>query len=284
MLTKVCDAAVTTVTCAAAGIQSPTPILISLSAFGAAEVRRHGQLWFTQLSHAAGADGVEVRSELLVDAATELPAMAQAVRAAGKSVVYSSAEDLWAADGTLNRPALERALAAAQVLGAPRLKMAVGGFGPASNSTLAMLQDRLQAAQTELVIENDQTPGAGTLGALQDFFDTANAQGIFLGMTFDMGNWHWSGECPLQAAAALAPQVRYVHCKGVQRQPQRWVAVPLAESSAPWRAVLRALPADVPWAIEYPLAGDDLLAVTRQEIDQLRTVAASMANRNRIPS
>jgi sugar phosphate isomerase/epimerase len=199
-------------------------------------------------------------------------------------VVYSSAEDLWAADGTLNRPALERALAAAQVLGAPRLKMAVGGFGPASNSTLAMLQDRLQAAQTELVIENDQTPGAGTLGALQDFFDTANAQGIFLGMTFDMGNWHWSGECPLQAAAALAPQVRYVHCKGVQRQPQRWVAVPLAESSAPWRAVLRALPADVPWAIEYPLAGDDLLAVTRQEIDQLRTVAASMANRNRIPS
>jgi sugar phosphate isomerase/epimerase len=276
MLTEVSGPA--TDICAAA------PILISLSAFGAAEVRRQRQLWFTELSMAAGADGVEVRSELLVDAATELPAMAQAVRAAGKNVVYSSAEDLWTADGTLNRPALERALAAAQVLGAPRLKMAIGGFGPASHSTLAALQDRLQAAQTELVIENDQTPGAGTLGALQDFFDTANAQGIFLGMTFDMGNWHWSGECPLQAAAALAPQVRYVHCKGVQRQPQRWVAVPLAESSAPWRAVLRALPADVPWAIEYPLAGDDLLAVTRQEIDQLRTVAASMANRNRIPS
>jgi len=268
----------------ATGIHAVPPILISLSAFGAAEVRRHGQLWFTQLSHAAGADGVEVRSELLVDAACELPTIAQAVGAAGKSVVYSSAEDLWAADGTLNVPALERALAAAKILAAPRLKMAVGGFGPASHSTLAALQDRLQAAQTELLIENDQTPAAGTLAALQDFFHTANAQGIFLGMTFDMGNWHWSGECPLQAAAALAPQVRYVHCKGVQRQPQRWVAVPLAESSAPWRAVLRALPADVPWAIEYPLVGDDLLAVTRQEIDQLRTVAASMANRNRIPS
>ncbi|HAL38864.1 MAG TPA: glutamine ABC transporter ATP-binding protein [Polaromonas sp.] len=268
----------------ATGIHAVPPILISLSAFGAAEVRRHGQLWFTQLSHAAGADGVEVRSELLVDAACELPTIAQAVGAAGKSVVYSSAEDLWAADGTLNVPALERALAAAKILAAPRLKMAVGGFGPASHSTLAALQDRLQAAQTELLIENDQTPAAGTLAALQDFFHTVNAQGIFLGMTFDMGNWHWSGECPLQAAAALAPQVRYVHCKGVQRQPQRWVAVPLAESSAPWRAVLRALPADVPWAIEYPLAGDDLLAVTRQEIDQLRAVAASMANRNRIPS
>lgn len=257
------------------------PILISLSAFGAAEVRRHGQLWFTQLSHAAGADGVEVRSELLVDAA-ELPAIARAVRASGKSVVYSSADGLWAADGSLDGPALERALAATHTLGAARLKMAIGGFGPASHRTLTALQDQLQAANTELVIENDQTPAAGALGALQDFFATANAQGIFLGMTFDMGNWHWTGECPLQAAAALAPQVRYVHCKGAQRQSQRWVAVPLAESSAPWRAVLRALPATVPWAIEYPLAGDDLLAVTRREIEQLRAIARSMAGRTRI--
>lgn len=284
MLTEVGVAAVATTARAAAGMQPPTAILISLSAFGAAEVRRHGQLWFTELSFEAGADGVEVRSELLLDAACELPLIAQAVRAAGKSVVYSSAENLWAADGTLDRPALERALAAAQTLGTPRLKMAIGGFSPASHSTLLHLQDRLRSDKTELLIENDQTPAAGTLPALQNFFDSANAHGLFLGMTFDMGNWHWTGECPLQAAAALTSQVRYVHCKGVQRQPQRWVAVPLAASSAPWRAVLRGLPTDVPWAIEYPLVGDGLPAVTRQEIEQLRAVAASMANHPRILS
>lgn len=253
------------------------PILISLSAFGAAEVRRHGQLWFSELSLAAGADGVEVRSELLVDQASELPAIAHTVQAAGKSLVYSSADYLWAHDGTLAVSALERALAAAETLGASRLKMAIGGFGPASHRTLDDLQVRLQSAPVELLIENDQTPAAGTLAALQDFFATANAQGFFLGMTFDMGNWHWTGECPLQAAAALAPQVRYVHCKGVQRQPQRWIAVPLAASSAPWRAVLRALPADVPWAIEYPLAGDALETVVQLEIEQLRGVATSLA-------
>jgi sugar phosphate isomerase/epimerase len=284
MLTKVGVAAVATTARAAAGMQPSTSILISLSAFGAAEVRRHGQLWFTQLSFEAGADGVEVRSELLLDAACELPLIAQAVRAAGKSVVYSSAEDLWAADGILDLGALERALAAAKTLGAPRLKMTMSGFGPASYSTLASLQERLQANETELLIENDQTPAAGTLTALQDLFHAAIARGVFLGMTFDMGNWHWTGECPLQAAAALAAQVRYVHCKGVQRQPQRWVAVPLAASSAPWRAVLRGLPTDVPWAIEYPLVGDDLPAVTRQEIEQLRGVAASTAGRPGIPS
>jgi len=262
---------------AAAPAPTPPPILISLSAFGAAEVRRHGQLWFTRLSETAGADGVEVRSELLVDPVTELPAIADAVHTAGKRVVYSCADDLWAADGMLDMPALDRALTAARTLGAPRLKMAIGGFGAASHATFALLQDRLQSTPTELVIENDQTPAAGTLAALQDFLGAAHAHGFFPGMTFDMGNWHWTGECPLQAAQALAPQVRYVHCKGVQRQPQRWVAVPLAESSAPWRAVLRALPADVPWAIEYPLAGEDLLAVTHREISQLRAVAATMA-------
>ena len=43
-------------------------ILISLSSFGAAEVRRHGQLYFARLAREAGADGFEVRGELLVEA------------------------------------------------------------------------------------------------------------------------------------------------------------------------------------------------------------------------
>jgi sugar phosphate isomerase/epimerase len=249
-------------------------VLISLSSFGAAEVRRHGQLWFTRLAHAAGADGVEVRGELLADPHAELPALAQAVREAGLAAVYSSPDSLWRDDGLLEGAALDRALRAAHVLGAPRLKMSIGGFGAASVSTLPLLKQRLDASRVELVIENDQTAAAGSLTALEAFFAAARASGLELGMTFDMGNWHWAGECPLQAAQALAPQVRYVHCKGVQRQPQRWVAVPLADSAAPWRAVLRALPADVPWAIEYPLAGADLLACTRGEISQLRDVAA----------
>ncbi|MDD5336407.1 MAG: glutamine ABC transporter ATP-binding protein [Rhodoferax sp.] len=261
-------------------IQSPSAILISLSAFGAAQVRRLGQLGFTQLSLAAGADGVEVRSELLQDAASELPALAQALRAAGKAAVYSCAEPLWSADGALDVAALERALSASQTLGATRLKMSIGGFAAASQASLSEVQQRLQASAMELLIENDQSAEAGTLLALQDFFQVANGRGFFPGMTFDMGNWHWTGECPLQAANALAAQVRYVHCKGVQRQPQRWVAVPLADSSAPWRAVLRALPCPVPWAIEYPLLGDDLLTVARQEIAQLRQVAASLAGRH----
>ncbi len=104
-------------------------------------------------------------------------------------------------------------------------------------------------------------------------------------MTFDMGNWHWVGECPLQAAQALGRRVRYVHCKGAQRLPAKWVAPcrwPIR--SAPWRAVLRALPADVPRAIEYPLIGDDLLAVTRDQIAHIRSARVTTAMTDHPPS
>ncbi|BEP96437.1 hypothetical protein GmRootA79_48210 [Acidovorax sp. A79] len=242
-------------------------VLISLSSFGAAETGRHGQLWCTDLARQAGADGVEVRGELLRDAATELPALA------GLAAVYSSPEGLWTVQGQLDEAALQRGIHASQVLHAPRLKMSIGGFGARSEASLQRLKALLAATpQVELVIENDQTATAGTLAALQAFFAAQAQAGLDLGMTFDMGNWHWQGECPLQAAQALAPHVRYVHCKGVQRLPAKWIAVPLAESVAPWRAVLRALPADVPHAIEYPLVGDDLVAVTRGQVDFIRAV------------
>jgi sugar phosphate isomerase/epimerase len=249
-------------------------VFISLSSFGDAEVRRHGQLFFAHLSHAAGADGVEVRGELLTDPAVELPALAILLREAALAAVYSSPEGLWREDGSLDGAALDRAVQAAALLGAAHLKMSIGGFDASSLPTVPALQQRLGCSALELVIENDQSAAAGSLAALRGFFAATAARGLPLGMTFDMGNWHWAGECPLQAATALARQVRYVHCKGVQRQLQRWTAVPLLDSAAPWRAVLCALPADVPWAIEYPLAGDDLLAATRSEIRQLREIAA----------
>jgi sugar phosphate isomerase/epimerase len=252
------------------------PVLISLSSFGAAEVRRHGQLWFTRLAQQAGADGVEVRGELLERPAQELPEIALAVAQHGSHVVYSSPEGVWAQHGALDLAALQRGLEAAELLDAPRLKMSIGGFGSESLRDLPQLAKVLRQSGTELVIENDQTVAAGTISALQAFFRRADEAGLRLGMTFDMGNWHWTGECPQEAARALASRVAYVHCKGVQRQPRRWVAVPLADSAAPWRSVLRAMPRGLPWAIEYPLAGDDLLAVTRDEVRQLRAAQAAL--------
>ena len=241
------------------------PVLISLSSFGAAEVGRHGQLWCTEVARQAGADGSEIRGEMLRDAAMELPALQ------GRAAVFSSPDGLFAPDGSLDAGALSRGLCAAQLLGAPRLKMSIGGFTTSSHASLHSLKQQLVAQSVELVIENDQTVGAGTLQALQQFFSAQDCAGLDLGMTFDMGNWHWLGECPLQAAQLFSARVRYIHCKGVQRLAAKWIAVPMADSVAPWRAVLRALPGDVPRAIEFPLIGDDLIAITRAQVAHIRS-------------
>ena len=246
-------------------------VLVSLTAFGADEVRRHGQAWFAQLSHASGADGVEVRGELLGDHPdSELDALAAWASAAGVARVYSSPRGMWDASGSLDEAAVREGLERAVRLGAAWLKMSIGRFNPRRPSGLDALRSLLADSPVELLVENDQSESAGTVPALSAFFQAADDAGLSLGMTFDMGNWHWAGECPLRAADTFAQRVRYVHCKGVLRRPDRWVAVPLESSLAPWRSVLRALPAGAPRAIEYPLIGADLAHVTRQSLDALR--------------
>ncbi|GGH61988.1 hypothetical protein GCM10010975_26240 [Comamonas phosphati] len=263
--------------------EAASPALISLTSFGAAEVLRHGQLWFARLSQAAGADGVEVREELLQSAARELPELAAWAREAthngAMELVYSCPQPLYAQGGALALATLQHAIDASHRLGAGWLKMSIGGFGAQSQGLQGFdaIQQALAGTGITLLIENDQTVDAGTLQALERFFAGADAAGLPLPMTFDMGNWAYQGECALQAAQRLAQRVGYVHAKGVQRLPAKWVAVPLAESQLPWRATLRALPAGVPRAIEYPLIGDDLEAVTRRELQILRNATALLA-------
>ena len=89
---------------------TPAPVLISLTSFGAAEVGRHGQLWFARLSVEAGADGVEVRGELLRDAARELPELAAWSQGTDRIRVYSSPDPLWLPNGELHTAALAEGL------------------------------------------------------------------------------------------------------------------------------------------------------------------------------
>src|SRR5690606_21626571 len=123
---------------------SAQQVFVSLGSFGASEVRRHGQDWFVHLCHAAGADGVEVRGELLTGKGVELSALAASVRDLGLACVYSSPAMLWNSQGGLAVSDLEQGLHAATSLGAGILKMSIGGFQAAQSSdTLCRLAQRL---------------------------------------------------------------------------------------------------------------------------------------------
>ncbi len=247
-----------------------TPIVVSLSSFGASEVKRHGQSKFVDIAREAGADGVEIRSELLSPNKSELSFIAQ--QAEWMHRVFSCAAPLFSGDGELQADSVNYALECAELLRADVIKFSIGGGSAASYQQLKRMSDMLGKRVANTLIENDQTIQAGTIFHLKKFFENAVDAGLNLGMTFDVGNWHWVGECPLRAADLFADKVRYIHTKGVYRQPMKWVAVPLAESQAPWKSILDSLPAATPWAVEYPLVGDDLVRVTKLEIDLLREI------------
>ncbi|AXO89228.1 AP endonuclease [Pseudomonas parafulva] len=238
----------------------PNPVSISLSSYGADQVRERGQVAFLDVLANAGVDRVELREELF----TEPPDTARlkaAITSRGLECLYSAPLELWTRQGRPD-PQLPQALATARALGAVALKVSLGHFR--AECDLADLGPWLKPGDPLLLVENDQTAYGGRLEALLSFFQRAQQAALPVGMTFDIGNWHWQGESPGHAARHLGGWVRYVHCKAVARNPDgRLVAVPPEPSElANWQRLFTCFPPGVPRAVEYPLVGADLTAVT----------------------
>ena len=121
----------------------------------------------------------------------------------------------------------------------------------------------------ELVVENDQTD-CGRLQPMQRFNEACQAQNLPISLTFDMGNWLWVGDSPEQAAQNLASTVGYIHVKAAVAHRDSYRAVPPDTADPRWLALLKTLPNDVPRGIEFPLEGQDLVAVTRRYVELLR--------------
>ena len=242
------------------------PVSISLSSFGADAVLERGQVVYIPLVAVSGASRVEWREELFTRK-PDSSMLASLADAYGLQHLYSCPLELWREDGELEPAVMER-MQMAKSMGAVALKVSLGHWQPECD--LRLLKPLLEQGP-ELYVENDQTPQGGNLERLMAFFQAAQQQDVAPGMTFDIGNWQWQGESAEQAAQCLGRWVRYVHCKAVKRRDDgRLVAVPPQESDLQqWRELLRHFPVRVPLAIEYPLAGKNLPAITRQQVVQL---------------
>lgn len=243
-------------------------IIVVTAAYGAQKVAElGGQAALLPLIKMSGADGVEIRRELFSEnELCLLHALGNAIAQHQLSASYSVPEALWLDDGALN-PRLAQFLQEAEQLGAKRLKVALGHF--VDLTAQQTLRDILQASAVTLVVENDQTPDS-QLQPMLHFFHHACDAALPLDMTFDMGNWLWTGEDGLQAAAQLSRYVSYIHVKTAVAHGDSFRAIALDHADDSWRTLLQALPTDAPRGIEFPLEGADLLAVTRHYVDLLR--------------
>ncbi|NIF28245.1 AP endonuclease [Pantoea sp. Tr-811] len=252
------------------------PVSISLSSYGASLVRQRGQESFINLLAAAGVARIELREELF-EGAPDAAALGAAIRAANLECLYSSPLELWGADGQPD-PRLPAKLALAKALGAVALKVSLGHYS--ERCEVGALQAMLSPGCPLLLVENDQTEHGGRIEPMLAFWRRVEGWGLPLGMTFDIGNWHWQGESALQAARQLGRWVRYVHCKAVQRQDDgRLAAVPpKAADLLAWQALFDEFAAGLVRAVEFPLVGADLLAVTRAQVHNLARLGEEVSH------
>jgi len=255
------------------GESAMADIVIVASAFGMDRVRQAGHGAFIAAAAAAGAAGFEVRSELFTSDAQSQPAALHALGAElaahGLWSVYSTPQTLYTDAGAFDADALHAAARQADALGARFVKFQLGGFaGDAQADALVALA---LGTRARVLVENGQLPVGGALAQFRALFAALDAAGAqrALGMTFDIGNWQWPGEAPLDCALALAPRVEYIHCKGVEGEGARRFAIAPAPHDPLVAAVLAALPGDVPRGIEFPFDAADLAADARHRVTWL---------------
>lgn len=245
-------------------------IIVVTSAYGNDTVAQlGGQSALLDIIKASGADGVEIRQELLTGA-DELNEIAIKIKELELISVYSVPEALFDNSGNIALTLVQNSLQEAANLGAHFLKLSLGELP--SQYDLNDLSPLLTDSPVQLVIENDQTPQGGHIAPLVDFFAEVKATNIPINMTFDMANWHWHGEDALVAAQTFAPFVAYIHVKESQKKDHKRVAIALDDSDGTWKKVLSVLPKNIPRGIEFPLVDHDLVAVTKHYVNLLKDI------------
>lgn len=244
-------------------------VMVVTAAYGRDKVAElGGQRALLPVIAQSGADGVEIRRELFTTSELQqLTELGDEICSHNLVTFYSVPEGLFDRQGQVN-PHLTQRFGEAEQLNARLIKFSLGHYQPGSN--LSDLRIFLSSHPIQLVVENDQTADCGILAPVAAFFDDITAQQLPIKMTFDMANWHWVNQSPQQAAERLAHYVGYIHVKAATHINNSWHAVALEQSDGSWSGLIQQLPANAPRGIEFPLEGDDLLAVTRHYVDIVR--------------
>jgi len=254
----------------------PLPnIVVVASAYGVDQIIKRGHATILPLTAAAGADGIEIRRELFHDpvqhGAAALGILAGALKSQQLYAVYSAPTSLFLDDGQLNLTELVALLSEAEALSAVSLKLQLGRY--LGELDVEALRAVLSQSKMKLLIENGQLEVGGKIADFAAFFALCQGADLPVGMTFDVGNWLWAGEDPLQAAQRLAPHVHYIHFKAVRGQGmQRLASAPDETALAYWRTCLSVLPSTVARGIEYPFPDGGIGPIAAEHVAQLRAL------------
>ncbi|MFL6516654.1 MAG: sugar phosphate isomerase/epimerase family protein [Bacillus sp. (in: firmicutes)] len=229
-------------------------VIVPINAYDRFEVLKKGQASFIRLIAESGAFGIEIRRELLSEQDPPLNRIRQEIEPYHLFTVYSAPIELWKVDHGLNEKELHEIFQEGKELGAKWIKVSLGHFQK-GQSDLIELDTFLNKHQgLQLFVENDQTLHGGNINQLTSFFESASEQDTPVKMTFDAGNWFYSGQDVDDAVSKLAPYVDYLHLKQVEDDNGEFITVPLEkDGSHSWEKVMNSFPSEMVKALEFPI-------------------------------
>jgi len=226
-------------------------VIIPLNAFDRFEVLENGQASYIEHIAQSGAFGVEIRRELLPFHDPKLEMIRSEIGKYQLFTVYSAPIELWKEDHQLNESELTEVFQEGMTLGAEWIKVSLGYYKKNDSNISKLAAFLNQHQEIQLLVENDQTLHGGNVSHLTAFFESVAEYDIPVKMTFDAGNWYYSGQDVEDAMRQLSSYVLYLHLKQVE---EGLVTVPLQrKGNHSWKKVVQNFPVEMVRALEFPI-------------------------------
>lgn len=200
--------------------------------------------------HQLGVKKAEVRREYIKNFDLELIDIKTKASDLDIEVFYSIPELLYI-NGTIQYENVETYFKEAFTMGCSNVKMIIGGFTTVTSEDVSKVNKLCNQYNIKMTVENDQTEENGKTAKIKTFIEMFRQLGGNISVTFDIGNWVWQNQDPIESARQLKEYVSYIHLKDILKK-EKPEAVLLNEGDIPWENILDILPQDVPLALEYP--------------------------------
>jgi len=195
-----------------------------------------------------GINGIEIRREYIKDFEHELGKIKEKSKLYNMKVFYSVPECIYKENKLLVQD-IEKYFKEAYKMNCHNVKLIIGEYKEVSNEDIKKINELSKKYEIAMTVENDQTNLNGKIENIYNFLSQVKKHKGDIKFTFDIGNWLFQDEDPLENAERLKSFVTYIHIKDIGIEKDN---VLLNDGVIDWKKVLDKLPKDVPIALEYP--------------------------------
>ncbi|MFA9397003.1 MAG: sugar phosphate isomerase/epimerase family protein [Clostridiaceae bacterium] len=213
-----------------------------------------------------GINTVEIRREFFDNIDFDTKEVGSKAKELSLKILYSVSQYMYI-NKELQKDDMEKYFKEAKVIGSSQVKVVIGDYNSVNEEEVFYMNNLCKKYNMKLLVENDQSIENGKADKILAFVkEYKNLEGK-IGVTFDVGNYIWQKENPLENAKKLAPYVEYIHLKDVNSMDNP-STVYLSEGIIDWKKIIEVLPKNLLTALEYP-CGDDAKVRLETEINKL---------------